>query len=317
VNEIAVEARASSSSAGTEAIGPERPAVDPLRASRPRRRPPRSPSGHNLLCPERPCRMRPCSGRVASFCPHRPGSDHDRRLAPSARKGKAPPISRFTRLVPSLAAAVLISAAAGSSSVGAQDARPDGLASDTVSGLVARDAAALAMATRHDAVHHGPRSKTVVKEVSGCCGVHALEVFERARASSLAHEGVYQFILVTKGLEIQQIRITEFTAHGWGHFPLENASQLYEFLVGPTRGSWRISIGHAYHSDIHYTTGKVPLHTEEANLTAAELGTLYGQARLVLTKAEHHLPVSTEAYLHPGLPCGLPGHQACEPGGRW
>jgi len=225
-------------------------------------------------------------------------------------------MSRFTRLVPSVAAAVLISAAAGSSSVGAQDARPDGLASDTVAGLVARDAAALAMAMRHDAVHHGPRSKTVVNEVSGCCGVHAVEVFERAHSGRIAH-GVYQLILVTKGGRTQQLRITEFTAHGWGHLPLKNASQLYEFLVGPTRGSWRISIGHAYHSDIHYTTGKVAFHYEEAQLTPAELTVLYNQALSVLTKAEHHLPVSTEAYLHPGLPCGRPERQACEPGGRW
>jgi hypothetical protein len=39
--------------------------------------------------------------------------------------------------------------------------------------------------------------------------------------------------------------------------------------------------------------------------------------RLRSAKAEAHSPVSQEAYLHPGLPCGLPARQACEPGGRW
>jgi hypothetical protein len=182
---------------------------------------------------------------------------------------------------------------------------------------VAHDAQSLAMRIRHDARRGGSVSMTAVKVVKGCCGVRALEVYERARPGSFAHYGVTYLQLVTQGASIQKVAIHEFTTKRGYRFGEAYGETPYSIDIGPTQGHWSISVGHAYHPDEEYTTGKVVLHSQEAELTAAELQVLYAQALAVLTKAEHHAPVSEEAYLHPGLPCGLPENQACEPGGRW
>ncbi len=158
---------------------------------------------------------------------------------------------------------------------------------------------------------------TAVKVVKGCCGVRALEVYERARPGSFARYGVYYIQLVTKGASIQKLAIDEFTTKRGYRFGEAYGETPYSIDIGPTQGHWSISVGHAYHPDEEYTTDKVVLHSQEAELTASELQTLYDQALTVVKKAETHSPFSKEEYLHPGLPCGLPEHQACEPGGRW
>ena len=158
---------------------------------------------------------------------------------------------------------------------------------------------------------------TAHKVVHGCCGVVALEVYERARSGSFARYGVYYLQLVTKGTTIQKLAISEFTTKRGYRFGEAYGETPYSIDLGPTQGHWSITVGHAYHPDDEYTTGKVVFHSQEAELTEPELQTLYDQALAVVKKAEDHAPVSEEAYLDAGLPCGLPEHQACEPGGRW
>lgn len=159
---------------------------------------------------------------------------------------------------------------------------------------------------------------TGVKVQHGCCGVRALEVYERARSGSFARYGAYLLELVTgRDGRIEKVQLSEFPTHRGYHFSGEVGSDTYNIDIGPSRGSWSISVGHAYHPDLIYTTGKVQLHEGVAQLTTAELQVLYEQAVAVLKKAEDHALVSEEAYLHPGLPCGLPEYQACEPGGKW
>jgi hypothetical protein len=198
-----------------------------------------------------------------------------------------------------------------------QTARPAGRAAVSIDSLVARDVGSLAARIQHDGRRGGSAAMTAVKVIKGCCGVRALEVYERARPGSFARYGVYYLQLVTKGASIQKMAISEFTTKRGYRFGEAYSETPYSIDIGPTQGHWSISVGHAYHPDEEYTTGKVMFHSQEADLTAAELQTLYGQALAVIKKAEDHLPVSDEEYLHPGLPCGVPEHQACEPGGRW
>jgi hypothetical protein len=160
---------------------------------------------------------------------------------------------------------------------------------------------------------------TAVKVIKGCCGVRALEVYERARAGHFARYGAYNFELVTgRGGKIEKIAIHEFPTRRGYNFEGEVGSPTYSIGIGPSQGRWEIGVSHAYHVDDHYTTGKVVFHDPSlAELTVAELQALYDQALAVVKKAGNHAPVSEEAYLDAGLPCGLPENQACEPGGRW
>jgi hypothetical protein len=184
--------------------------------------------------------------------------------------------------------------------------------------LAAHDAESLASRIQADARRGGPAAMTSVKVVKGCCGVRGLELYERARAGSFARYGAYYLEVVTgRGGKLEKVRIIEYPTHRGYNFTGEASSRTYSFGIAPTMGQWSIVTGHAYHPDDRYTTAKVAYHYEEAQLTTAELQALYTQALTVLTKAEHHAPVSQETYLHPGLPCGLPENQACEPGGRW
>ncbi len=163
---------------------------------------------------------------------------------------------------------------------------------------------------------------TVVNVVHGCCGVVALEVDERSRPGKAARYGVYNLTLVTSPHGIDQIKVSESRTRGPYHLG-GSVSVLYSFEIAPggnarlNEGNWVVGIGHTFHADDHWTTGKVEDHVEEAEMTPAELQVLDGQALAVLGKAESHAAVSQEAYLRPGLPCGLPEQQACEPGGRW
>ena len=158
---------------------------------------------------------------------------------------------------------------------------------------------------------------TAVKVTHLCCGGLGIVIDERSRPGSFAHYGVYDLELIaSRGGTIESVAIGEFTTHRGYHFVGE-ISELYGFSIAPGQGNWSVGVSHASHFDDRYTTGTVGLHYEEAELTAAELQVLYEQALAVLTKAENHAPVTEETYLHPGLPCGLPEHQACEPGGKW
>lgn len=194
-------------------------------------------------------------------------------------------------------------------------------ASREVAGLAAHDAAYLAGRIRAAASRRG--SQTIVKVLHGCCGVVALEVYERSRPGRTARFGVYGLTVVTSPHMIDQVKVFEDKTHGPYHLGEAIASQLYSFEIAPggnarlNEGNWTVGVSHPFHADAHWTTGKIEDHVEEAELTAAELQVLYGQALAVLNKAENHAPITTEAYLAPGLPCGLPEHQACEPGGRW
>jgi hypothetical protein len=194
-------------------------------------------------------------------------------------------------------------------------------ASREVATLAAHDAAYLAGRIR--AAASRPGSQTIVKVLHGCCGVVALEVYERSRPGRTARFGVYGLSLVTSPHMIDQIKVFEDKTHGPYHLGEAIASELYSFELSPDgnarphEGNWGIGVSHPFHADDHWITGKVAYHYEEAELTAAELQVLDGQALSVLNKAESHTPVSQEAVLAPGLPCGLPENQACEPGGRW
>lgn len=184
--------------------------------------------------------------------------------------------------------------------------------------LAAHDAQNLAARIQAAARRRGSTAMTSVKVITGCCGVRALEVFERARPGSVPRYGVYYLGLVTKpGGRIEKITLSEDTTKRGYRLGAATDGPEYSFGLGPGHGNWSIVVGHAHHHDDRYTTEKVAYHYEEAQLTAEGLQALYAQALAVLTKAERHAPVSEEVYLHPGLPCGLPEHQACEPGGRW
>lgn len=191
-------------------------------------------------------------------------------------------------------------------------------ASREVAELVAQDAGKLAGRIRADARRGGSPAMTTSKVVYGCCGVVALEVYERARAGSFARYGVYYMELVTQHGAIEKVSISELTTKRGYRFGEAYEETPYSIDMGPGSGGyWVIGLGHPSHPDSHWTTAKVQYHGNEAELTPAELQAIYSQAVGVLAKAEAHDPLSEAAYLHPGLPCGLPEHQACEPGGTW
>lgn len=223
----------------------------------------------------------------------------------------SPPLPHRSSLVTSLSVLMVVGSLGLAPSVRAG-------ASSAVASLVAHDAEGLAARIRADAQRGDSAAMTSVKVVKGCCGVRVLAVYERARPGRFARYGAYNLELVIGRVgKIEKIEITEYTTHRDYHFKRETGSPTYSIDIGSAAEHWSIGIGHAYHPDDIYTTGKVAYHYEEAQLTAVELQTLFTQALAVLTKAERHAPVSKEAYRHPGLPCGLPEHQACEPGGRW
>ena len=203
----------------------------------------------------------------------------------------------FGRLAPLIALVALILGAAiesppAQSAGTSQDRVPSGrTASAAVAELVAHDASSLAGRIRSDARRGGSSSMTAVKVVKGCCGVRALEVYERAKAGSFARAGVYFLELVTQHGSIEKVAISEFTTKRGYKFGEAYDETPYSFDMGPSRGHWSIGVGHAGHPDLIYTTGKVRLHEGATQLTASELQVLYEQALGVLNKASDHAPL--------------------------
>jgi hypothetical protein len=205
-------------------------------------------------------------------------------------------------------------------------------ASAAVATLVAQDAGKLAGRIRSDAHRGGPSSLTAVKVVKGCCGVRALEVYERARPGSFARAGVYFLELVTQHGSIEKVAISELTTKRGYRFGEAYDETPYSVNMGPGRGSWSIGVGRAGHPDLIYTTGTVQPHEGTTQLTASELQVLYEQALGVLTKASDRAPLepsSTAAavdysaavpsvYLnvplaHPERPATIPNYELNEP----
>jgi hypothetical protein len=202
-------------------------------------------------------------------------------------------------------------------------AQPAHLASAQVTSLAARDAANLAAIIRHDAHLSGSSAPSGTKIQTGCCGVRVLTVWYRSRLGPHARHGAYLFQLVSHRGVIDKIVLAEGSSHGAFQYPKSALTdELYSFAIvreGADSGRlhWGIVLKHPNRADDRYTTGTVAFHYEEAELTAASLAQLYQQALSVVRKGERREPVTTEPYLHPGLPCGLPQNQACEPGGPW
>jgi hypothetical protein len=216
----------------------------------------------------------------------------------------------------SLASAVSVLVLAGGAGSPSAAAQADAVS--PVSAQAARDARALAARIEADARRGSPAWR-YVERVSGCCGVRAIEVRERARVNASGQVGTYFLTLVRqRHPAIAKVSIVEgVTSRGAYRTRAPHYELLYAVGLAPERRYWTLVTSHAHHADDRYTTDQVAFHHEEAELTAGGLAVLYGQAVQVLTKAEHHLPVSDEEYLRPGLPCGLPTQPACEPGGRW
>jgi hypothetical protein len=156
---------------------------------------------------------------------------------------------------------------------------------------VAHDASILAAQIRSDARRGGSSSMTAVKVVKGCCGVVALEVYERARPGSLARSGVYFLELVTQHGVIEKVAISELTTKPGYTFGEAYDGTPYSIDMGPARGNWSIGVDDAGHPDLVYTTGTVQLHEGVTQLTTQELQVLYQHALSVLTRARNHAPL--------------------------
>jgi hypothetical protein len=167
-------------------------------------------------------------------------------------------------------------------------------ASSAVGSLVAHDANVLVGRLRHD-WQQGSTHWKIAKAPYGCC-----EVYDLARSGRYAH-GVYILQSQFDGSRVASLRLMEMVTQR-GYRPGDAGSLLYRFsLQAIGKGNWLIELEYFNHASIAYTTAIGPPHSQDGELTASELQTLYEQVLSVFSKAEHHAPVSEEPFLHPGL----------------